>query len=358
MKMVTQVLNIVLRATDRASAVINRTNKKTNLLTDSIKKSRGAFMGLAFGALFGGMALNRFFTGLINSAVNAFKIVGTENSIFAQKTNELTAAWEFFKFSMIDALQQSPLFIGMIDNVIKLINWFSGLSEGKKQFLAISIAGAALVTKLLSIAGQIALVAVAFSGIQGVGISAFFTLLSVKIAALTAAYVAAVDAVLAFTAALLTNPITWIIGLIAVLIGFLIVLSVKYGGVGNALKAMVATSIVALGILGSALLFLVLTPLQLITVALLNVIALSDRFLGTNFLGSSAANAARKFVEFDPKSLTVKAAELAAQVQPEAVSDAGILEDFKTAISDAIKRGFEDTQVIVSGDEAKIAPLT
>jgi len=76
--------------------------------------------------LFLGMQMQRTFGGFLRSITNTFLKAGDNTSALSQSTTRLGAAWEFFKFSLFDALN-TPFFISIIDGVINLIDWFSQL---------------------------------------------------------------------------------------------------------------------------------------------------------------------------------------------------------------------------------------
>jgi hypothetical protein len=112
--------------------------------------------------MFFGMAMERAFGGLLRSAHATFKQMteGTDKANNAM--THLSAAWEFFKFSLFEALLRSPVFQRMIDWAMALIDWFAGLSDEGQQLVAnILLIGAAIGTALAG-AGIIVM------GIQGV----------------------------------------------------------------------------------------------------------------------------------------------------------------------------------------------
>ena len=79
--------------------------------------------------MFFGMALQRTFGMALKSLFTTYQKIGDEQSIFNKKTSQLNASWTFLKFSIIDALSQSDLFIGIIDFVIKMIDWVSDMTS-------------------------------------------------------------------------------------------------------------------------------------------------------------------------------------------------------------------------------------
>ena len=90
-----------------ATAGLQSVNKATKQVDKSFKRvNRKAvqFLGLGLGMLFAGMALQKFFGGFLRAAFNTFKtVIDAETKAF-QKTQELNAAWQFLKFSIIAAL--------------------------------------------------------------------------------------------------------------------------------------------------------------------------------------------------------------------------------------------------------------
>lgn len=214
-------------------------------MDDALKRNRGALMGIGFGMLFMGMAANRAIGGFLRSTFDAFKIVGTENSIFIQKTNELSAAWEFFKFSLVDALSNSTLFTNFIDMLVSILGWFGRLPEGARQFLIIGAAIAFVITWLASMAGQIGLLVLSFAALD----VKIWGTLATKIASVT-------TAVKALTLALLKNPLFWLGFILASIIILMFQLREQTGGWGNAFKALGLTALLVINSIGEALVFL------------------------------------------------------------------------------------------------------
>lgn len=285
--------------TKKAEKPLKRVENAVKKIDNVSRRGAMRFFGLGMGMLFMGMAMKRAATGALKAITAAYKIMGNEQSIFNVKTNELAAAWEFFKFSLIDALSQSDLFVALVDWLINVINWFSQLSDGQKMWILIGLAIFAAVGFLMSLVGQIGLFLIGIDMVKAGSVAALFTKIG-------GAIKGAAIATWAFTTALLANPLFWIIILVIALIVLLILLSKKFGGLGNALKAMVATTIVALGLLGDFLISMILVPLQLIAVAIANLMSLG---------GKRAPPWLVEFIEYKP-NLVGSAASVAAQIQP------------------------------------------
>ncbi len=106
--------------------------------------------------LFGGMALKRAFGGMLRSITETFTKAEGNTTAFTQKTTELGAAWEFLKFSLMDALN-TPFFIKIIDGLKNVIDWFSHLSPTARMAIMGIIGGLALLGTALMIIGQMGL---------------------------------------------------------------------------------------------------------------------------------------------------------------------------------------------------------
>jgi len=150
------IIKILVNVINKATAPLKKIEKDMANITKKSKGMRGGIMGIGFAMLFMGMAFKRFIGGFLRGAFDAFKIVGTEQSIFTQKTNELSAAWGFFKFSLIDALSNSFLFVRFIDFLIQIITFVSKRPK-LTLFIAISLIILFAVAAVTSLIGQFVL---------------------------------------------------------------------------------------------------------------------------------------------------------------------------------------------------------
>ena len=96
--------------------------------------------------LFGFMALNRAATTFLRNAIVSFNKAFEGTSNLQKITNKLSAAWEFFKFRLIDALTRSDLFKMFIDNLSAIIDTLSDLTDEQLQAIAITIALTAIIS--------------------------------------------------------------------------------------------------------------------------------------------------------------------------------------------------------------------
>lgn len=287
-----KMLRIDVVAIDNASPALDGLSKKLDKLNGQfntvssvmekswIKKNSGALLGLGLSVMFVSMMFTRMFNKLIVESVNAYRIMGTETSIFVQKTNELAASWEFFKFGMIDALSNTELFAWFIDLVISLINWFGGLSEGWRAFIALSVVIGAAGSALAGFASNIALLILSlemlgmlkpFSWLVGVSWEGIKWLANQTWTALKGlgGWIKGIAAATwEWTAALLSNPITWIVVLVVALIYLFAVLVNKVGGVKEAFYKMGYVIGTILNLIGTGVMEMVIAPIRLVILAL------------------------------------------------------------------------------------------
>jgi len=268
----TNINNEVMALGGRGKLLLNGVNKEMNSLVNSARGGARRFMGLGFSMLFMGMAMNRAITSFITSSISAYKMAGNEQSVFNVKTNELAAAWEFFKFSLIDALSQSTLFLTLIDYVINLINWFNELPEGTKKLIAISAGAAWVATKVAELGGQIGLMVLSIEMIKP-GI--FFKL--AEAIGLTSI------ATLSWNAALLANPITWIIIAVVGLILLVGYLWTTFDSGKQVLSFFGGFAIWLFALIGDSMIEFVLLPLRILIKLLDLAIMASNALFGTDF---------------------------------------------------------------------------
>ena len=147
------MLNIIA-TTNQAMKPINDVNKALEDMTKKTTIQRSALVGLGMAFLFGGMAMKRFFGSALRGIWNTYKEIIDVNDQFFQATQRLNAAWTFFKFSLIDALSQSPLMMNLLEMLIQFINWLGQLSSEQKILFVEFLIGAFVVVAALSVLGQ------------------------------------------------------------------------------------------------------------------------------------------------------------------------------------------------------------
>lgn len=151
----TDMLNIIFIITDKATAPLKKVEKSFDKIAMANRKLGNDLLSLGLGFLFAGMSIQKFFGSLASSSLNTFRQIIDVHNEFFQKTQQLTASWEFFKFSLIDALSQSDIFMAIIDYVLQLIDLFNKLSPEAKQSIGVAIGLFAVLGTTMFIAGQI-----------------------------------------------------------------------------------------------------------------------------------------------------------------------------------------------------------
>jgi len=124
------------------------------------KSARGnmmKFMGLGFGLMFIGMAIKKATSAALNAISETYKTATGEQSEFNQGMNKLSAAFEFFKFSLMDAIASSEIFGYLLDTVVQILNWFAKLPATVRVMIMIGLAALFIAGSIASIAGQFVL---------------------------------------------------------------------------------------------------------------------------------------------------------------------------------------------------------
>lgn len=219
-----------------------------------LERAAKGFKGELLSLMFFGMALQRVFGGFLMSAFQTFNAVTEGTQASNNSVNRLGAAWEFFKFSLIEALTSSALFTFFIEAIIALVDWFSGLSQSTQAWIGWAIVAIAALGGLFT-----------FFGIVGLGITGMRDSLALAGESLkafrglfpkTAEIIGTqMGKILGFLDDLFVKMIAnvgltllWV-GSILVFAAVMLALKNKFGGWMNAIKAMVATVIMGIGFL-------------------------------------------------------------------------------------------------------------
>src|SRR3990167_776420 len=150
-------ITIALVLIDKATKQLNATINNVVHLGARLEKLNKQLMGIGFAALFGGMALNRAFGGALRSLFNTYTQIIDVHDEFFQRTQSLRAAWEFLKFSIMDALGQSDLFAAIIGGLVTIADWIGQLPEDTRELIGLFILLGLAVSFVLMPLGQLAL---------------------------------------------------------------------------------------------------------------------------------------------------------------------------------------------------------
>lgn len=109
------------------------------------------------GIMFAGMAMQRTFGKALKSMVAGYKKAFEGSSDLTKVTNKLTGAWEYLKFSFINALVQNDAFKWLIDKLTVVVDWFNNLSDSAKVGVVTALAALYLLGSGFALIGQIVL---------------------------------------------------------------------------------------------------------------------------------------------------------------------------------------------------------
>ena len=225
-------------------------NKMSNVVRETTR-----FKGELLSIMFFGMAITRVFGGFLRAAYQSFSTAVEGTDAANNSVQRLSAAWEFFKFGLIDALMNSGFFQWMIAGLIGIINWFGSLSETGRTWVVGLIAAAVVVGTIFTLIGLVGL------GITGVSMTMgllFGTTTLVNgdlvvtqglIGGITANLITATGAASGLQLALGAGIVAGIL----VAIGWLVYLGVKMGGLNEVALSVVRAIARLFVILASAI---------------------------------------------------------------------------------------------------------
>ena len=146
------------------TAILKKQRQEMRALNTEMARSkaatrefRGTMLGLGFGLLFTGMAIQRFTDKALRGIIDVYAKVMGDTSEFAIITNTLSANWTFFKFTLMDALMQSGLFNVFMGFLLAITQWLAGLPEWVKVGLMVMVAAIVLASTASMILGQFVL---------------------------------------------------------------------------------------------------------------------------------------------------------------------------------------------------------
>lgn len=167
------ILQIIVEVVDKAvTKKLSNIQKQVDVMSKSASKGlkaiQNAFLGLGLALLFTGMSIKRLADNALRSIFNTYQIIMGETSEFAILTNQLRANWEFFKFTLMDALMQTGLFQMFVGFLINILQWFSELSPTTRAWLVLFIVGLAILGGLMMFFGQLLLFTLGLIALIGV----------------------------------------------------------------------------------------------------------------------------------------------------------------------------------------------
>lgn len=125
--------------------------------------------------LFTMMAVKRVLEGFLRSAITTYEKAYEKQSAFSKQTEALRGAWEFFKYSLIDALSQSEIFTFIINLLFQIVNWLNQLSPAAKKILILGVIFGIVVSSLFFVIATLMLFVNGLASISPAVLAAFGT---------------------------------------------------------------------------------------------------------------------------------------------------------------------------------------
>jgi hypothetical protein len=119
------------------------------------RRAKMSYLGVGLSIMFAGQALRRFSEGALRSLINTYSEVMGKTSTFGIMTNRLAASWEFLKWSIMSALEQTGVMDAVIWAAQSLVNWFNQLGPIAKSSIGVLLLGMFLLGTVMSPIGQL-----------------------------------------------------------------------------------------------------------------------------------------------------------------------------------------------------------
>lgn len=138
---------------NKATGEVMTMNKAVNITSKSLIRFNMSLLSV----LFTGMALQRVTGQFLRSAITTYQKANEETQGLGKATWELQAAWEFFKYSLVDALTNSELFKSFITILMNVVKWLNKLSPTQKAWIAMGIGVMFVIGTLMVLIGTFGL---------------------------------------------------------------------------------------------------------------------------------------------------------------------------------------------------------
>ena len=335
------------------------------------KSLQGALMGVGLSFLFTGMAIKNFFQGALNAMFQTFLTVEGETGAVNNAVNNLIAAFEFLKFSLVDAFEETGALDVWIDRLTSMIDFVTSLDESSQAWLVKFMIGIVIVSALSMVFGQVLLgVLGLITLIEYVGVAAF-GFMAILLAALIALFFiwtsdmsltekilwTLVVVLLVIAAAVLIFASAAALPFVAIAAGAALAIAVlalfvnRMGSVQNALKFLAADMMVTFAVVGDAIIEAIVAPLRLVLSMVNAAISASNSLLGTDFSTIAIPDElapgvlTRKALAFRESVVAAAAEETGSTEATEETESAGLLESATSGVTNVF-----NIEGIISGD--------
>lgn len=233
--------------------VVELETKGFDKAKNSSRELNSGLLQAGLGFLFTGMAIKRFFEGILTSMFSLFLDVEGQGGAVNNAVGDLMASLAYLKYSFIEAFVESGALQNWIDRIQSLIDLFNQLSPATKSAAVdfavwtVGISAATMVLgqlslSILAIRSALMLMGITFGGTFG---AIFSTLLVVAAA--------------------------------------FVYLSSKLHGIGNVFTWLGLTALLALAFIGDAIISALYVPLSLVVGIINAVIWASNKLFGTTW---------------------------------------------------------------------------
>jgi hypothetical protein len=237
-----------------------------------IKGIQRILLSLGLSMTFTGMAIERFFMGIMSKLYQIFMEINGELDPTVNQINNLQASVIELAWSLMDAFAESGKLQEWIDKIKGLTDWFDKLTTSTKGTIVNFMVWAIVLGFGAMILGQLSLGFLAFLKVLGIANGLFVILFG--------SWSLFFRTIAALAIFVFANPIG--IAIVAIL-GLFILLTTYLGSVKLAFKAMGIFILAILAGIGDIILEAVILPVRAL-IALLNlVMKASNKLFGTNF---------------------------------------------------------------------------
>jgi hypothetical protein len=150
-KAFTKMFDKAVKASGARMAAFQKRIKATGI---NLQKLEAFALGAGLALLFTGMAIKNAAQQALNATFKTFSEVTEGTMLYNESIGRLSAAFEFLKFSIADAFLTSSLGQGLLEIVINIFDFISGLNPNLRLFIALSLVALVILGGIAMFFGQ------------------------------------------------------------------------------------------------------------------------------------------------------------------------------------------------------------
>ena len=168
------ILEFITKGTRRVNAALANVDKRmssiekrANRISSGIRRAQAALLSFGLAALFAGMAVRNFAVKTFQRLITTFKEATEGSVLYANTLGKLAAAFEFLKFTIVDAFLASEFGTFLIQTILDIVDSISALIDNNPalaNLAVIFLAIAAVLGTFLMILGQVGLAMIPIVG--------------------------------------------------------------------------------------------------------------------------------------------------------------------------------------------------